>query len=175
MNACEDLCMGVQILLATHCASSGTIQLLGTIEVAEPLVNSTCTRSAKPLGGHMSGRNGTETRRSGRVTLRVPLKIFEPNTNKRFLVEEAYSLKVSLWGGLIALRAPVNRHQKLLLVNQATGETAESQIVYLGPMHLGGRRLRLVAIEFLKPSPGFWSIGFPSAVPCRVRAANHSN
>jgi hypothetical protein len=38
----------------------------------------------------MSGRNGTETRRSGRVTLRVPLKIFEPNTNKRFLVEEAY-------------------------------------------------------------------------------------
>ena len=129
----------------------------------------------KSLGGHMSGRNGTETRRSGRVTLRVPLKIFEPNTNKRFLVEEAYSLKVSLWGGLIALRAPVNRHQKLLLVNQATGETAESQIVYLGPMHLGGRRLRLVAIEFLKPSPGFWSIGFPSAVPCRARTANHSN
>jgi hypothetical protein len=123
----------------------------------------------------MSGRNGTETRRSGRVTLRVPLKIFEPNTNKRFLVEEAYSLKVSLWGGLIALRAPVNRHQKLLLVNQATGETAESQIVYLGPMHLGGRRLRLVAIEFLKPSPVFWSLGFPSAVPCRARAANYSN
>src|SRR5580693_4996615 len=90
MNACEDLCMGVQILLATHCASSGTIRLLGTIEVAEALVNSTCTRSAKPLGGHMSGRNGTETRRSGRVTLRVPLKIFEPNTSKRFLVEEAY-------------------------------------------------------------------------------------
>jgi hypothetical protein len=123
----------------------------------------------------VSGRNGTETRRSGRVTLRVPLRIFEPDSHKRFLVEEAYSMKVSLWGGLIALKAPVTRHQKLLLVNQATGETAESQIVYLGPMQLGGRRLRLVAIEFLKPSPGFWSIGFPPAVPCRVRATLYSN
>ena len=47
MNSCEDLCTGVQNLLATHCASSGTIQLPGTIEVALPLVNSTRTRSAK--------------------------------------------------------------------------------------------------------------------------------
>ena len=123
----------------------------------------------------MPGRNGTQTRRSGRVTLRVPLRIYEPDTNRRFLLEEAYSVKVSLWGGLIVLKAAVNRAQKLLLVNQATGETAESQVVYLGPMQLGGRRLRLVAIEFLKASPGFWCLGFPSAVPCRVRAAHSAN
>ena len=44
----------------------------------------------------MVGRNGAETRRSGRVTLRVPLRIYEPGSNNRFLVEEAYSVKVSL-------------------------------------------------------------------------------
>jgi hypothetical protein len=61
----------------------------------------------------MPGKNGAETRRSSRVTLRVPLKIYEPETNKRFFVEEAYAVKVSLWGGLIALRAAVNRNQHL--------------------------------------------------------------
>ena len=45
MNSCEDLCTSVQNVLATPCASSGTILLLGTIEVAKPLVNSVRTRS----------------------------------------------------------------------------------------------------------------------------------
>jgi hypothetical protein len=73
---------------------------------------------------------------------------------------------VSLWGDLIALRAAVRRDQKLVLVKQATGETAESRVVSLGPLQLGGRRARLVALEFLTPSPSFWAIGcFPSIIP----------
>jgi len=85
----------------------------------------------------MPGRNGAKTRRSGRVTLRVPLRIYEPASNQRFLVEEATAVKVSLWGGLVALTTAVNPNQKLFLANQATGETAESNVVYLGPMQLG--------------------------------------
>ena len=122
----------------------------------------------------MPGRNGAETRRSGRVTLRVPLKIYEPDANKYFLVEEACAVKVSLWGGLIALRADVNRDQKLLVANQATGETAESQVVYLKPMELSGR-LMLVAIEFLKPSPSFWGMNFPAVDPCRSQTREYAN
>jgi hypothetical protein len=109
----------------------------------------------------MPGKNGAPTRRSSRVTLRVPLRIYEPDTNKRFLVEEAYAVKVSLWGGLIALRAPVNRNQQLVAVNHATGGTADSRVVYLGPMVSGGALARLVAIEFVTPSPGFWGVVFP--------------
>src|SRR5580692_1030231 len=109
----------------------------------------------------MHGKNGAPARRSSRVTLRVPLKIYEPDTNKRFLVEQAYAVKVSLWGGLIALGAPVNRNQQLVAVNQATGQTTDSRIVYVGPLVSGGSPLRLVAIEFLKPSPGFWGVVFP--------------
>ena len=104
--------------------------------------------------------NRAETRRSGRVTLRVPLKIYEEGSNNPFLVE-AYSVKVSLWGGLIAFGATVDRDQKLFLFNQATGEIAESQIIYLRPMRLAGG-LGLAAIKFLEPSPGFWGVVFPS-------------
>jgi hypothetical protein len=121
----------------------------------------------------MPGRNGAQTRRSGRVTLRVSLRIFEPGSNSRFLVEEAYSVKVSLWGGLIALRAAVNRDQKLVMVNQATGETADCKVVHLGPTQLSGG-LRLVAIEFLRPSPDFWGMIFPVVDPCQPQNTRHA-
>lgn len=122
----------------------------------------------------MPGKNGAPARRSTRVTLRVPLKIYEPDTNKRFLVEQSYAVKVSLWGGLIALKSTVNRNQQLVAVNQCTGETADSRIVYLGPMVAAGSPLRLVAIEFLRPSPGFWGVVFPQTAPPRPPARNYA-
>jgi hypothetical protein len=123
----------------------------------------------------MPCRNGAGIRRSSRVTLRVPLKIYEPGTNKRFLVEEASALKVSLWGGLVCLKATVNQDQKLFLVNQATGEAADSKVAYLGPMQLGGRRLRLVAIEFLRPSPNFWGLAFPTLDPHQSQTVHYAH
>jgi hypothetical protein len=122
----------------------------------------------------MPERNGAETRRSGRLTLRVPLKIYERDSNKPSLVEEAYSVKVSLWGGLIAFGAAVDRDQKLFVSNRATGEIAESQVIYLRPMRLAGG-LGLVAIKFLKPSPGFWGVVFPTVDPCRSQTGQYAN
>jgi len=122
----------------------------------------------------MPERSGAETRRSGRVTLRVPLEIQERGSNKPSLVGEAYSVKVSLWGGLIAFGAVVDQDQKLFVVNQATGESAESQVIYLRPMRLAGG-LGLVAIKFLKPSPGFWGVVFPTADPGRSQAGEYAN
>jgi len=113
-------------------------------------------------------------RRSTRVTLRVPLRIYEPETNNRFLLEQSYAVKVSLWGGLIALKSKVNRNQQLVAVNQSTGTTAESRIVYLGPMLSAGSPLRLVAIEFLRPSPGFWGVVFPQPAPIRLQPRNYA-
>ena len=121
----------------------------------------------------MPERNGAETRRSGRVTLRVPLKIYEEGSNNPFLVE-AYSVKVSLWGGLIAFGATVDRDQKLFVFNQATGEIAESQIIYLRPMRLAGG-LGLVAIKFMKPSPGFWGVAFPKVDPRQSQTGQYAN
>jgi hypothetical protein len=122
----------------------------------------------------MPERDGPETRRSGRVTLRVPLKIYDRGSNQRFLLEEAYSVKVSLWGGVIAFGAAVDRDQKLFMFNRATGETAEFQVLYLRPMRLAGG-LGLVAIKFLKPSPGFWGVVFPTVDPCRSQTRQCAN
>ena len=122
----------------------------------------------------MPERNGAEIRRSGRVTLHVPLKIYERGPNNRFLDEEAYAVNVSLWGGLIALGAAVDRDQKLFVFNQATGEIAESQVLYLRPLRLAGG-LGLVAIKFLRPSPGFWGVVFPKADPCRSQSRQYAN
>ena len=120
----------------------------------------------------MPGRNGTGTRRSSRVTLRVPLQIYEPGTDKRSLLEESYSVKVSLWGGLITLKSAIKQGQGLVLTNQSTGETKEAHVVYLKGMHLGRR---LVAIEFLEPSPEFWGLAFPPpAAPSRYRVSARS-
>jgi hypothetical protein len=113
-------------------------------------------------------RNGIESRRSSRVTLRVPVRINESGTNKRFGVGEAYSVKVSLWGGLLSLSvdSPVSRGQKLRLINEHSGESQESHVVYLG--RLDSDR-RLVAVEFLEPSPSFWGLTFPAVGPRRSR------
>ncbi len=120
----------------------------------------------------MPGRDGTETRRSSRVTLRVPLKIYQHAIDQRFHIREAYSLKVSLWGGLITLNSAVNVGQKLVVVNHSNWETKEVRVVYLGPMHDEGR---LVGFEFLKSSPDFWGIGFPSVASQRFLARSAHN
>jgi len=122
----------------------------------------------------MPERNGVEIRRSGRVTLHVPLKIYERGPNNRSLGEEAYAVKVSLWGGLIAFGAAVERNQTLFVFNQATGEIAESQVVYLRPMRLAGG-VGLVAIKFLKPSPGFWGVVFPTVDSSRSQTRQYAN
>jgi hypothetical protein len=112
-------------------------------------------------------RDRTETRRSSRVTLRVSMQIYERGTNQRFHVEEAYTAKVSLWGGLIALNSVVNVGQKLVVVNQSTWETKEARVVYLGPAQFKGR---LVGFEFVESSPDFWGLGFHSVAPHRSAA-----
>lgn len=103
------------------------------------------------------------------MTLCVPLRVYEPGTNKRFNVGEAHSVKVSLWGGLLSLSldSPISRGQKLLLVNGSTGESKESHVVYVGGLRSDRR---LVGVEFLEPTPGFWALTFPPAAPRRSSA-----
>ena len=111
----------------------------------------------------MPRRNGTQ-RRSSRVTLCVPLRLYEPGSDKRFGAGEAYSVKVSLWGGLLSVsrEAPVSCGQKLLLTNQNTGQGKDARVAYVGQIH---SNRRLIAVEFLEASPDFWGLTFPAVVP----------
>jgi hypothetical protein len=147
----------------------------GTIEEGKLLANSNIEylRTQGALEEEaVPTRDGTVTRRSSRVTLRVPMKVYERGKDQRYVVEDAYSLKVSLWGGLITLNSAVNVGQKLVVVNQSTWETKEARVVYLGPLQQEGR---LVGFEFLKSSPDFWGIGFPSVASPRPLARSTHN
>jgi hypothetical protein len=108
----------------------------------------------------MPNGNGRRVRRSGRVTLRVAMRIYEHGTNRRFALEETHSVKVSLWGGLVALKCAVSTGQKLVVVNRATSESREARVVSVGPLQLSKR---LVGFEFLESSPKFWGVVFPPA------------
>ncbi len=105
-------------------------------------------------------RARTGTRRSARLALRVPVLVYEARSDKRFFVEESYSLTVNKHGALIALRAHVNRDQRLLLANKNTQSCKECRIIYLGPKQFDKK---LVGVEFTQPAPDFWSVSFPSS------------
>lgn len=106
-----------------------------------------------PMEEAVAGRDAAETRRSSRVTLRVPMKVYERGKDQRFHIEEAYSLKVSLWGGLVALNSAVNVGQKLVVVNQCNWETKEARVVYLGPMQQCSRDRRKTS-KYTQPVSG---------------------
>jgi hypothetical protein len=120
----------------------------------------------------MPNGNGSRTRRSSRVALRIAMRIYEHGTDKRFALEETHSVKVSLWGGLVALKSAVSVGQKLVVANRATSETKEARVVSVGPMQLNKR---LVGFEFLEASPRFWGVVFPPAGAPRMpaRSAYH--
>jgi hypothetical protein len=118
------------------------------------------------------GRDGTETRRSSRVTLRVPMRVYERSKDQKYQMEEAYSSKVSLWGGLVTLNSAVRVGERLVVVNQSTWETKQARVVYVLPMEHGGR---LVGFEFLESSPDFWGLGFPPIASQRSLARATSN
>jgi hypothetical protein len=120
----------------------------------------------------VTGTDGTEIRRSIRATLRVPMKVYKCGKDQRFVIEDAYSLKVSLWGGLITVDSAVDVGQKLVVVNQSNLEIKEARVVYLRSTQEGGK---LVGFEFLESSPDFWGLGFPSGTSHRALTKSTNN
>jgi hypothetical protein len=97
-------------------------------------------------------------RRSMRVLLSVPIKVTGKTVSKEDFEEEARTLVVNAHGALIALAARVAPNQTIVVANNATQQSLECRIVYLGNSQ-GGRTQ--MGIEFVQPSPTFWQIDFP--------------
>lgn len=74
---------------------------------------------------------------------------------KDAITEEAEALVVNAHGGLLLMATEVQQDQFLTLVNPKTEEELLARITALGPRFMGKTE---VAIEFIKPSPGFWGI-----------------
>ena len=66
---------------------------------------------------------------------------------------------ISAQGGLVSLSVELDRPQTLLITNLQTNEDLACRAARLGKTAEGKI---LVGVEFLRPSPNFWSIEFKS-------------
>jgi hypothetical protein len=97
-------------------------------------------------------------RRSMRVLLSVPILVRGKTAKNEEFSEKTRTLVVNAHGALISLAAPVVANQKIFVSNNATQQTQECLIVYLGNTQSGKAQM---GVEFLSPSPAFWQIDFP--------------
>jgi len=97
-------------------------------------------------------------RRSMRVLLSVPILVRGKTSKNQDFNEETRTLVVNAHGALISLAAQVVANQTVLVSNNATQQTQECRIVYLGNTQAGKAQM---GVEFLNPSPTFWQIDFP--------------
>jgi hypothetical protein len=97
-------------------------------------------------------------RRSMRVLLSVPVHVTGKDRKDRPFDEETRTLVVNAHGALISLAAAVIAGQQITVANEATQQTGDCRVVYLGSAASGKVQM---GIEFVKPSPKFWQIDFP--------------
>src|ERR1700683_4972198 len=97
-------------------------------------------------------------RRSMRVLLSVPILVRGKTSKNQDFDEETRTLVVNAHGALISLAAQVVANQTVFVPNNATQQTQECRIVYLGNTQAGKAQM---GVEFLNPSPTFWQIDFP--------------
>lgn len=107
-----------------------------------------------------------ERRRTTRVTVFADLVVQGiSGENQKFKIRTR-SLSVSGHGGLTVLDVPVSVGQTMFLVNDNSGEKAESKVVSVRP---GGNGKFIVAFEFLAPPANFWKMSFPPAAARLLR------
>jgi hypothetical protein len=95
-------------------------------------------------------------RRSRRIRIRIRVAVrFQDKTS---LPEQTHTITVNAHGGLILLATPVSVNQFVVLENPKLGQEILCRITTLGPNFMGKAQ---VAIEFIKPAPGFWGLESP--------------
>jgi hypothetical protein len=74
-------------------------------------------------------------------------------------------MTVSLYGGLLEMKARVKLGQKILIVNSFTEEERQCRVVYVDSKQRGRRK---VAVEFANGEGDFWHVYSP---PVRLEQA----
>lgn len=94
-------------------------------------------------------------RRSKRVQHKTPVIVRFRDANKQSISEKTHTMIVNDHGALILLAAAVETQQVIRLENPSLGEELLCRVVALGPTLMGKTQ---VAVEFIIPKPGFWSV-----------------
>jgi len=108
---------------------------------------------AKPAASQAAVMTGR--RRSRRWAIDVVVFVYGHSSAKNPFYEEAHTIGVNAYGGLLLMSSVVRKGQKLLLANKRTQMELECTVINVGKKH---SKTVEVGIEFLKPHPEFWQI-----------------
>jgi hypothetical protein len=97
-------------------------------------------------------------RRSQRVKMRIPVGVRPQTVDKHHVTENTQTLVVNAHGALLLLATKVEVNEFIVLQNLKTGDELLCRVTLVGTSFMGKTQ---VAVEFIKPSPGFWAIASP--------------
>lgn len=97
-------------------------------------------------------------RRSQRVMLSVSIMVSGRRPNGSPFLERTKTLVVNAHGGLIQLREPVNKGQKLRITNLSTNEEVSCTVASIDH---GSADAPEVGVGFDNDVPAFWHVAFP--------------
>lgn len=109
-------------------------------------------RMAMPAPQNSDPRN---RRRSPRLNARIPVTVRLQRANLQTVTQEAEALVINAHGALLLLAVAVSENEVLTVVNSETGKEVLARVTALGTSFMGKSE---VGIEFIKPTPEFWSI-----------------
>ena len=109
----------------------------------------------------MTARMPKASRRSKRVSIRVPVVVYGQNRNWGAFREETSTNLVSAHGGLVDLAARVGVGETVLIVNKTTQEEQECQVTYVHSLEGPKKK---VGLALLRSSPNFWGLNFPLSI-----------
>jgi PilZ domain len=96
---------------------------------------------------------GKERRRNQRRTVKVEILVHGKSAENETFQEEAFTVSVSAFGALVAMRTPVAIGETLALKNLRNQNEIKGRVTRSDPTNGG---LTRVAIEFVPPAPDFW-------------------
>lgn len=103
-----------------------------------------------------------ERRRTLRVTLQIPVKVESKRRDGETATYQAFTQKVSGYGALLILDAPLTLGDLLVLTNENTSETVKCFVTHVrdrrDPKHLPQR---YIGVGFVFPDSNFWHMVFP--------------
>jgi hypothetical protein len=97
-------------------------------------------------------------RRSQRVVMKIPVKVFSAREANAAFEEDTYTLVINAHGASFLLSRQINKGEPLFLRNLQTSAMQECMIVHVSDPQ--GNSLE-VAVEFIVPNPSFWQVRFP--------------
>lgn len=117
-------------------------------------------RSEKPPETVLGLDKRADKRRGPRVPAVMPVFVYGRVQGQPFS-EHAETTNVSPQGGLLELSADVEGRQSLLVTNLQTNEELACRVARSTKTDKGKT---LVGLEFLRPSPDFWTVDFSPRV-----------